>query len=282
MQLLDPTTLRYARFASPSSVKIPAKSGESHKIIEMWIDNPAEDSYVDITIGTKGITRIPIKMNDCLFFAPYTGSINNDSIIALLKKIFGDEADLEADQDEDITFTFNTAPGVFHVLYQVGATGIDKTRLLRSGSDTIALFHILTHSKAINASGNYSLDTPLFPAGFPDFRDGSTIPSGREFVLKALAFRSASNAGTKTTFFHLWDERLEFFDPYSHVGISVAPGENMLALDIKTFDIFQLRDYSIAPGHKITLTFSAVYDGTNTIPANTAKAILIGLWRGVR
>jgi hypothetical protein len=279
MQKLNPTTLRYARFASPSTAKIPARSGESHKIVEIWIDGPAADSYMDITIGTVTVARIPIYMNDCLFVAPYSGSRENESVIALIRRLFGDEADLEADQDEDISFSFSGSPSVFHVLYQVGGTGIDKTRLFRSKSETIALFHILTHSATINASKNYSLDNPLVPSGFPDFKDGSTLPSGREFVLKAIAFRSAVNSGTKTTFLHLWDERFEFFDPLSHAGISVAPNENMLALDIKTFDIFQLEDYAVGSGHKLTATFDAVYDGTNSISANTAKLILMGLWR---
>jgi hypothetical protein len=274
-------SVRYVRADNPTSVTIPAKSGESHKILEIFIDSPAADSYFDVAIGNVTVTRVPILFNDCLFVAPYTGSMYNESIIALIHKIFGAEADFEADQDEDLTLTFSSAPGTVHIFYSVGPAGIDKSKLLRSGCKVFALFHILTHSKDINASGNYSLDTPQTPVGFPDIKDAYIIPSGRQLILKALAFRSASNAGSKTTYAHIWDENFEFFDPVTHKGISVEPTKNVLAVDIKTFDIYSFPDYIFLPGHKLTLTFDAAYDGTNAIAKNTAKLILIGLWASI-
>jgi hypothetical protein len=274
-------SVRYVRADSPTSVTIAAKSGESHKILEIFIDSPAADSYFDVAIGNVTVTRVPILMNDCLFVAPYTGSMFNESIISLIHKIFGPEADFEADQDEDLTLKFSAAPGTVHIFYSVGPAGIDKSKLLRSGCKIFALFHILTHSVVINASKNYSLDTPVIPTGFPDIKDGYIVPSGRQLILKALAFRSASNTNSKTTYAHLWDENFEFFDPVTHKGVSVEPGKNVLAVDIKTFDIYNFPDYIFAPGHKLTLNFDAVYDGTNQIAANTAKLIMIGLWASV-
>jgi len=272
------TDIRYVRADNVTSLKIPAKSGESHKILEIFIDSPAADSYMDVTIGNVTVARIPILLNDCLFVAPYTGSMYNESIIALIHKLFGMDADFEADQDEDITFTFSGSQGTVHVFYSVGKPGIDKTKLLRSGCKTLPLFHMITHSATINASANYSLDTPLNPVGFPDIKNGYIVPSGRKIILKALAFRSASNAGTKTTYAHIWDETYEFFDPLTHKGISVEPGKNVLAVDIKTFDIYSFPDYEVGAGRKLTLTFDAVYDGANAIAANTAKLVLIGLY----
>jgi hypothetical protein len=137
---------------------------------------------------------------------------------------------------------------------------------------------MITHSAGISATGSYALDTPLNPTGFPDMKNGYIIPSGRKFVLKALAFRSASNVGSKTTYAHIWDETFEFFDPLTHKGVSVEPGKNMLAADIKTFDFYTFPDYEISAGRKLTLTFDAYYDGTNAIAANTAKLVMMGLW----
>jgi hypothetical protein len=272
--------IRYVRADSPSSVTIAAKPGESHKIIEMYIDSPAADSYMDFAIGNVTVARIPILLSDCLFVAPYTGSMYNLSIIELIHRIFGADVDFEADQDEDLKITFSSAPGTVHIFYAVGKAGIDKTKLLRSACKNFMLFHMITHSATIDASKNYSLDTPLAPTGFPDIKDAFIIPSGRKLVLKGLAFRSASNAGSKTTYVHVWDETFEFFDPLTHKGISVEPGKNALAVDIKTFDVYTFPDYEISAGRKLTLNFDAVYDGTNAIAANTAKLVLIGLWTG--
>jgi hypothetical protein len=270
--------VRYVRADSPTTLKISAKSGESHKILEIYIDSPAADSYMDVIIGNATVARIPIYYNDCLFVAPYSGSIYNWSIIQLIHKIFGEGADFEADQDEDITLQFSSAPGTVHVFYEVGKPGIDKTALLRSGCKNFALFNMITHSAAINATGNYSLNTSVAPVGFPSIADGFIIPSGRRFILKALAFRSASNGNTKTKYAHIWDENYEFFDPLNHAGISVEPAKNVLAVDIKTLDIYSFPDYEVLSGHKLTLNFDASYDGTNAIAAGTAKLFLIGLW----
>jgi len=274
------SSLRYVRGDNVTELKIAAKAGESHKVVEMFIDSPPADSYFDVIVGNVVVARIPILYNDCLFVAPYTGSMYNKSICELLKQIFGPDCEFEADQDEDLTFKFSASVPTVHVFYQVGPPGINKSKLLRSLCKTFVLFHMITHSAEIGATGNYALDTPLPPTGFPDIKHGYVIPSGRQLVLKALAFRSASNVNTKTTYVHIWDENFEFFDPLGHKGISVEPTKNVLAVDIKTFDIFTFPDYIFLPGHKLTLNLDAVYDGTNKIAAGTAKLFLIGLWVG--
>jgi len=270
--------LMYVRADSTSQVVIKAKSGESHRLEEIFIDSPASESYFDVVIGAVTVARIPVKMGDCLFVAPYSGSLYNNSILKLVRDIYGADVYFEADQDEDITLNFNAAQGTVHVFYSVNPPGIDKTKLGRSKSPNTILFHIVTHSATVNASKNYSLDTPLIAIGFPDIKDGYVVPSGRSIILKALAFASAANAGTNPTYLHIYDGTYEFFDPYTHKGISVEPGKNVLVADIRSWDVFRVEDYEVLTGHKLTLTFNATYDGTNSIAANTLKLILIGLW----
>jgi len=270
--------IRYVRKDSVSEVKIPAHSGESHKILEIFIDSPANNSYFDVIIGTKPVARIPVKYQDCLFVAPYTGSLRNVSIIGLLKELYGEELAFEADEDEDITLKFNATQGTVHVFYEVAEAGIDKTKLGRSQCDDYVLFAISTHTSAISASANYKFDKAIVPTGFPEIIDGFVIPSGRKFVLKALACGVTVSGSTGPTYMHLYDETFEFFDPETHVGISIENGKNMLTVDIKTLDIFRVEDYEFVPGHKITWTFDAVYDGTNTLAAESIYGMLIGLW----
>ena len=274
--------LRIKYVETPTSVTITSKSGESHKIREIWIDSPASPSYMDIVIGAKTITRIPIASGDALFVAPYNGSINNDSIIALLKNILGEELEFEADEDEDITIKFSGSPGAVHILYEIGKPGIDKTKLGRSNSPVFPLIHILTHSQAISASGNYSLDTPVVPTGFPDLKDGDVIPSGRILSLKAIGFGSQANVGTKPTKLHLWAENFELLSPIDHEGIPVDPDHNFLKVDVNTFDIFKVPQYDYVPGTKLTANFDAVYDGTNTLGAETLQLYLVALWKPAR
>jgi len=270
--------IRYVRADNTNEVVIPAKSGESHRILEIFIDSPANNSYFDVIIGTKPVARIPVKYNDCLFVAGYTGSVRNQSIIALLKELFGEEFDFVADEDEDITLKFSATQGTIHVFYEVSEAGIDKTRLGRSQCDDYMLFAIATHTKEINASGNYEFDKAITPTGFPDIINEFIVPTGRKFVLKAMAAGVTASGDTKPTAMHLYDETFEFFDPEDHQGISIEPNKNMLTVDIKTFDIYRVDDYEIMPGHKITWTFDAVYDGTNTLAAESIYGILIGLY----
>lgn len=270
--------LRYERFDNATEVTIPAKSGESHRIVELFIDSPANNTYFDIIIGTKVVARIPVKYQDCLFVAPYSGSIYNESIISLLKNLYGDNLDFEADEDEDIVLKFSGAQGTVHVFYEVGKAGIDKTKLGRSQCNDYVLFAITTHSQDIAATGNYKFDTAIAPTGFPDIANDFIMPTGRKLILKALAAGVTSNVGTYPTYMHFYDETFEFFDPEDHKGISIEPGKNMLTVDINTFDIFKVNDYVIMPGHKLTLTFDAVYDGTNTLAAESVYGILIGLY----
>ncbi len=274
--------LRLIYQASPTSVTITSKSGESHRVREIYVNNPVDPSYMNVTIGTTTVARIPVKINDVLLVAPTTSSMENKSIIALLKQLFGAEFDFEADEDEDITLTFSAAPSSVHIVYEIGKAGIDKSKLGRSGSQIMPLMQMITHSSAISANGNYSLDTPNMPTGFPEIADGYTIPSGRIFSIKALAFASKAATDTYATYLHIFDETFELFSPIEHTGIPVKPGDNYLSTDITQLDLYQIEQYDLIAGHKLTANIDAVYDGTNSLAAESDYLILIGLWKPSR
>ena len=271
--------VRYSYTDSGSTVTISAKAGESHKVTEIYIDSPAADSYVDVKIGTKVVARLPVKLGDSLFFAPFSDSLEKGSIMTLVHKIFGSDVFFEGDEDEDITLEFSASQTGIHVFYEVGKTGVDKSKLGRSACENYLLFAIVTHSAAIGATGNYELDTALVPEGFPDVANDFVIPSGRAYVIKALAAGVAASGNSIPTKLHFYDETFEFFDPLAHAGVTIDPSHNILKTDITNDMVYKVEDYMIESGHKVTLTIDATYDGTNAIAADTEKAVLIGLWR---
>lgn len=273
--------LRYVTATNAKSVTIAARPGLNTRIIEMWADSVPDKTYMDIAIGPRTVARIPLKWGDCLFIAPYSGSVRDESIFTLVRDIFGSDVYVEADQSEDIVFTFNNAVGRVHILYQIHTEAVRKELPLRSLQARVPLFHILTHSAAINATKNYSLDTALAPTGFPTFRDGDTIPAGCRFTLKALAFGSASAGSTKPTAVHVWRREFELFTPETHAGVCVDPSSNFLVLDVKTKDVFTTPEYTFGPGDKLTANLDATYDGTNAIAANTLALFLIGWFERV-
>lgn len=274
-------SLRYVAATNVTTLTIPARPGINTRVIEMWADGVPDRTYMDITIGPRTVARVPLRWNDCTFIAPYTGSTNNESIFALVRRIFGDDVYVEADQSEDIAFRFNNAVSRVHVLYQIHTETVRKELPLRSLQARVPLFHILTHSATINATRNYSLDVAIVPTGFPAFRDGDTIPAGCRFTLKALAFGSAKAGSTRPTAVHVWRREFELFTPETHTGVVVDPDSNFLVADVRTRDIFTVPEYAFGPGDKLTANFDATYDGSNAIAAQALALFLIGWFERV-
>ena len=278
----DLESLRLVTVTGATTVEIRPTAGLNTQILEVWVDGPADRSHVDVTVGTTLIGRFPVKWNDCLFFAPFTGSIENISFFGLLREIFGPDVFIEADESETITFTFSAAPTAVHVLYRHTSGTIDKTKPLRSRQARTPFVPIITHNATINATGNFALDTHLRPTGFPEIRNGAVIPSGLRFILKALAFGSTSAGNTVPTFAHIWRKTFELFTPITHQGVSVHPSRNLLLFDVRFKDVFTVPDYAFEAGDTITLNFDATYDGSNTIPAQRLALFLIGWLEGGR
>jgi len=266
-------TLRYLYASSPTEVKIPAKTGFNHHILDVWIDGPIDGSYMDIIVGNRTVARIPVKYNDCLFFAPYSGSWKNISFFTWLRQFLGEEWIVEADESEDITLKFSSAPTAVHVLYKEDREEIDKTRPLKSLSETLLLMPLITHSNTINATANYSLDKCYVPTGFLEIKNGYIVPSGIQLEFRALIFASKANVGTKPTKLHFWIENFEYFTPETHAGIAIDPSANFLVFDIKTLDVFEVQNIVARPGQKLTLNFDAEYDGSNALDAESVYFI---------
>jgi hypothetical protein len=277
----DLYSVRYARFDNITTATITKETGISKRIIDIWIDSCPDKTYMDVNVGTTRVARIPLKWGDVILVSEPESSLNDISTLQFLAKLFP-EFTIEGDQDEDITFQFNNTIPTLHVTYVVQKAGIDKTKLGRSACPNLIYACPITHSEVINATKNYSLDTCLYPVGFPEIKDGFIVPSGRQLILKALAFGSAIAGATTPARLHVWDERTELFTPIGHEGVSVASGKNLLAANIVYEDIVKVKDYVIPAGHKLALNFDASYDGTNTLAAQSAALFLLALWQAVK
>jgi len=231
---------------------------------------------MDVYVGPRIVARFPIKWNDCLFVAPNLGSKDNVSLLEWIRQFYGADYYIEGDSSEDITFKFSASQTGVHVFYLEHTEAIDKSRPLRSLSPTRTLFQIATHSAAINATKNYSLDTAIIPTGYSDIKDGYIVPSGKRIIVKALAFGSTNAGNTVPTKLHFWKENFEYLTP-GHEGVTVQPGQNVLAFDITRNDYFDIPDIEFLPGQKLTINFDATYDGTNAIAAQTLALIILGL-----
>jgi hypothetical protein len=273
----DVTSLRYARFDNVTTAIIPKAPGESHRLVDIWINDVPDRTFVDISVGTTTVTRLPLRWGDVFLVSEPESSLNDVSVLQFFAKLFPNFA-IEADEDEDITLRFNNTIPSLHVVYAVSPRGVKKDELGRSRSVNFVYAAPITHSMPLNATANFPLNLCLFPTGFPEIKDGFVVPSGRQFVLKAIAFGTAAAGSTTPSRLHIWDERFELFTPVDHAGVSVASGRNLLAADITNEDIVKVKDYVIAPGHKLTLNIDVAYDGSNAIPAQTVALFLIGLW----
>lgn len=270
-----PTTIKIVDYAAQ---KITLQAPADKKIVleEIFVDGA---KYVDVMIQTRLIGRFPVALGDCLFVpkpgtcAPSYGFLN------VLREIFGPYY-ITAYPDEQIILQFDQTPTKVVLVYYEIPENQTIGQELRGLEDFRLYFALITHSAAISSSGQYSLDTPVQPIGDLELKDGIRMPTGWRLQLKILAFASASNGGTKPTYLHIYVGDQKLLVPSPDKAVLVDPSYNMLKFDILSRLGFILEeDYEIVPGQKLTLKFDAVYDGTNTLAAQSCYLIMGGILR---
>jgi hypothetical protein len=271
---IPPTRLRKA-YTTTTSLTVPAKIGEKHSIEDILASGLAAGAYVDIVVGATNMLRLFGIKNDMYLIPPPGAAPRAVGPLEFLREVTGRSELIFAEEDEDIIITFSSAPTIGVVDYYVDPSGKDKTLPFGTQSKERLLISWTTHSKTVNATDNYSLDTALMPTGLPAIVDGFVVPANYEYHLHGIVFASTKLGTTKPTYLHIWDEGTELFTPFDHKGLLVDPDANILKCDLRYGYYFKLPEpYVFGPGHKITLNFDATYDGTNTIAANT---LLLGL-----
>jgi len=276
---IPPTRLRKA-YTSTTALTIASKVGERHSIEDIFVNGLASGAYIDIVVGATNMLRLYGSKNDMVLIPPPGSSPASLGVLEFLRKVTGREELIYAEEDEDITVRFSAAPAIAALEYFVDPATRDKTAPFGSQSKERIIIAWLTHTYAVNATGGYLLDVPLMPVGLPAIIDGFIVPANYEYHLYGLIFASGKAGSTKPTYLHIWDEGMELYTPFDHKGLLIDPDANMLKCDLRYGYYFKLPEpYIFSPGHKITLTFDAVFDGTNTIAAGT---LLFGMIMLVR
>lgn len=279
----DPGRLRYAECTSCSELKIPAKAGIVHRLIEVYVEGAPNKSTLTIRVGPRDVFVSPAVWHDLKAVSELETARCQMSLMALVRQVFGDDYLVEARQFEDISIVLSGTASRIVALYEelVGAE-VDASKPLRSGSEVQVGIFPITHTATINASGRYSFDDPKVPPGWFGPKDGVTIPANRELVIRGIAVGSVANVGTKPTYFHLLIDNYEYFTPYSLTGVSIDPAANLLRLDVTQLYAMVLDPITVKPGQKLGLQFDATYDGANSIAAGEIVLGIIAEYRPPR
>jgi len=276
---IPPTRLRLA-YTTTTQLQVAAKVGEKHSIEDIAAQGLGAGAYVDLVVGSTNLLRLYGNKNDMVLIPSPASLKRSIGPLEWLRLITGREELIYAEEDEDITLTFSSAPTLGLMAYYVDPSTKDKTLPFGTQSKERIIIAWVTHSSAINATKSYNLDKALMPTGLPEVKDGFIIPANYEYTLYSIIFASAKSGSTKPTYLHIWDEGQELYTPFTHKGLLIDPDYNMLKLDLSNDIYFKLPEpYVFGPGHKITLKFDAEYDGTNAIAAETLLCGLVFLIR---
>jgi len=275
---------------SNGKLDIQKESGEAHRLIDVYID-PSQLSrgdYMDVKVGTKGIMRIPLKTTNYALVRKFDGALNGVSIFGFIRKILGEDVYVEADEDEDILLRVYDASGNAKdisgysvAVYRVIETGIDKSRLLCSGSGDFLIMPRI-YQETSETGDNASIDTTVSLTsvsqmdGLPLIKDGYNVPAGVKFILKTLICDGYfSSSGTKSydkNIVHLKKDTFELFSPINMRGIHVedsvgntsTPRRNITAFDLEKGVYFDCEDFVFEEGTEIGLTAEIKGSGTGT------------------
>jgi len=279
------TTKRIVYGDSAGKISIPKETGEAHRLLDVYIDAALLNfrDRMEIKVGTVGITSLPLTLHGtCFLTRKAIGTALNASLLQLIRKLFG-EVYIEADEDEDITLQVLDSAGAGRdisggsiAIYDVIPTGIDKTRLLCSGSENHIIAPFLYHDEAaLVADKTVKLDNVLQMEGLPEVKDGYVVPAAMELELETLiADVKGTPAGGTSTFnrakLHMKDVTFELFSPVKLYGVELNPKFNPLIYDAALGKYADTEKYVISAGHELSFTsdIDITYDGTNAVEVN--------------
>jgi hypothetical protein len=260
--------LRIVHGGADGLMKIPAKSGEAHRLLDVYIEDTAISAhdYMDIRVGTKDITRLFLKARKFTMGAEAPAIVEREGVFGLLRQLFGEDAYVEGDEDEDIVLSVkkfdDTARSIADksvALYEIIPTGIDKTKLLRSACENNVLMPMsywrISWSVA-TYSGLKPLDSVNQVKGLYEIKDGFVVPAGMELVLKTLiadVHWSASAYPSSKAIFHMKDKTFEFLSPIDLLGIDALNPRNITGFSLTTRSYFNAQDYVFEAGHVIKM-----------------------------
>jgi len=262
------------------NIVIPKETGLAHRLLEVFIDPAAliKRDYMDIQVGTVGITRIPLKTRHLNLINSAIQGGDGFGVMGLIRQLYGNDVYVEADEDEDISIMIRAEDGTGRniapysiAVYEIIPTGIDKTLLMRSKCED----HIIVPRMWVKAVRDVvsTVKDEVLPLnqvnqmqGLPEVKDGYVVPTAIEYGFKALVLdsdplESVAEITFDATTFHMKDMTFEFFDPVGMRGIDLQVEEdatatrptNIASIDLIGKKYLSLEDYILKGGHELTV-----------------------------
>jgi len=275
---------------SNGKLDIQKASGEGHRLIDVYIDpsHLSRGDYMEVKVGTKGIMRIPLKTTNYSLVQKFTGGYNGISVFGFIRALLGEEVYVEADEDEDILIRVydkdgnaKDISGYSVAVYKVIETGIDKSRLLCSGSEDFLIMPRVYQETSVTGDDasidkTVSLTNVSQMDGLPLIKDGYVVPAGIKFVLKTLIadgyFSSAGTTSYDKNILHLKKDTFEVFSPLKMYGIHLedsvgktsTPKQNIAGIDLSRRVWLDCEDFTFEEGVEIGITAEIKGSGTGT------------------
>lgn len=266
------------RSSTTDTLELEPRSGHRYELKDIAVNGLASGAYLDIYIGGKSMCRIYGNKLDMITLG---GHGLNEDYLGFFELIRSKRPDIplyNSAQDEKLTLKYSATPTINSVYFN-DLTGIDViSHTLPGASDGFPTFMLswVTHSKLLNATGEYAFDVSLAPTGLPTIKDEYTF-AGLEYELFGLIFASTKAVASSPTFFRIFDYKTPLFDD-SMVGFRVHADNNELKCDVTKNQIFILPEsYKFLDRSTIRLLFSFSFDGTNTIASGTLMLGLLGI-----
>jgi len=275
---------------SNGKLDIEKESGEAHRLLDVYIECSllGRGDYMEVKVGTKGLLRIPLRTANWCLVRRSNFCLDGVSIFGFLRKLFGEDVFVEADENEDIVirvYDGNGNPkdieGYSVAIYEVIEPGIDKTKLLHSQCEDYIIMPRIYQETEVTGD-NASIDTTVSLSnvsqmdGLPMIKDEYVVPAGTKFVLKALIcdgyFYSSGTKSYDKNIVHIKKDTFELFSPLNMRGIhlenpvenSPTPYMNITGFDLYTGMYFDCQDFVFEEGTEIGLTAEIKGSGTGT------------------
>jgi len=275
---------------SNGKLDIEKASGEAHRLIDVYMCPFCLDrgDYMDVKVGTKGIMRIPLKTTNYSLVQKFSCGFKGMSIFGFIRALLGEEVYVEADEDEDILIRVydkdgnpKDISGFSVAVYKVIEPGIDKSRLLCSGSEDFLIMPRIYQETSVTGDDasidkTVSLTNVSQMDGLPLIKDGYVVPAGVKFVLKTVIadgyFGSVGTKNYEKNIVHLKKDTFEIFSPLKMYGIhledsvthSSIPRQNIAEFDLMRRVWLDCEDFIFEEGTEIGITAEIKGSGTGT------------------
>lgn len=252
------------------------------RLLDLFIKAGASSS-VDVKVGNVTMARIFDNLAQAVLIADLTTRYKDKGFFRTLAEYIPDFPFYYADQDEQINVVRAAAPTRMDAYFEdVEAKDLGAKDIPGSSQSTKHLWiQNLSNQVASTVTGNIPLAQSAFdmPSGLSLFTDGTRLSPNNRFTLYCIAANVPINVGSKSTRFHLFDERIELFTSGNNEGLLIDPSvSSELAFQLAPLKLYALKTpYTFEPNRRMVPSLDVTDDGVNHLAINTQQVFLIGM-----